>query len=576
MSDTEFIRISELLLHCYDGSAEPEDVAELQSLLDRNLEALRYYVDISRDLNYFHCLAQVPLSAPHSVQAAEVDFMSELGPQEQLNVLGDFAEYEKQAVAIEIETAKPEEVQKPPLIKKIRYERPVRTVSKFSLAVGIVSIAALLMMILYIHLAPPAPYEVATVFDSIDAEWSCDLATTPNTRISSNSDPIRLTHGIVKLRTDEQVEVVLEAPSEFYFSSYSEISMNYGKLFARVTDRGYGFSVVTPNSKIVDLGTEFGVLSRIDGNTEVHLYKGKANVFAGEKHKRKTSQLLAAGSAVKVDYRHSDIQQIALDEQALVRDIDSDVKLVWRGQKALRLTDLLLGGNGFGTARRQSIEYDPVTGAVVPSQSAVTGYRTGPGKLVRVPGSPYLDGLIVPGSEGGDVVVNSAGDVFREYPETTGLYYANLMCSKNWAFFDSLQRQYDQNRRQFTDSGVLYMHSNIGLTVDLKAIRQTVPGLRLTSFSAFAGIIRMGSNTPEYSEVDIWVLVDGRLVDAKKDLGVDQGYDIRVDLSDTDCFLTLVVTDGGHALAKGYPANHYDTCGFAEPVFELTSYDNER
>ncbi len=565
MDDRQRMRISELMLYCYDGSASPEDIAELEALLDRNRKALEYCVEISKVLSYFHCLAQVPLSQPDSVEGLDTEFMSELEQQQQMDLLCDFAEYEKHADALDI--ADPEKPVVLPPIKKLHFEQPARRMNKFSLATAIVSVAALLLMVVYLRYAPPAPYEVATVFDSIDAEWSSDLSISRGTRITSNSEPIRLTRGIVKFQTDDQVDVVVEAPSEFYFSSYAEVSMNYGKLFAHVSEQGYGFSVVTPNSKIVDLGTEFGVLSHINGNTEVHLYKGKANVFAGEKHERKTTQLLSAGSAVKVDSHNSNIQNIELDEQALVRNIDSKEKFIWKGQDAVRLTDLLLGGDGFGTATQQTIEYDPATGAAV--QIGAPGYRSGSGKISGISGSPYLDAIFVPGR--GDAIVSSEGHRFLECPVTSGLYYSNVICQKNCKFFDPVQQIFEESKQQFEDPGFLYLHSNMGLTVDLNAVRRIVPGLRISSFSAYAGIIDMWNNEPDYSQVDVWVLVDGQVKSSRKAIKADQGYDIHVDIFDVDRFLSLVVTDGGQINAEGFPANHFDTCGFAEPVFEVVS-----
>lgn len=567
MDSQHYKRISELLLYCYDGSAGSEEIEELRVLLDQSPEALEYCVDIAMDLNYFHCLAQIPMSDSGSVRSPDKEFMSELDPQQQMALLGDFAEYEKNADTVEIRQVQP--ISKSLPIKSIKIERPARKLSKFSVAAAVFSAAAIFLMIVYVHLAPPAPYEVATILDSMDAQWSSNLSTHPGTRIASNTKPIQLTRGIVKLRTDDQVDIVLEAPAEFHFQSYSEVSMNYGKLFAHVGEQGYGFSVVTPNSKIIDLGTEFGVLSHIDGNTEVHLYKGKANIFAGEKHQPKTSQLLNAGSAVKVDSRSSDIQDITLNEQALVRHFDSQSQFRWRGEKAIRLCDLLLDGNGFGTASRRSIEYEPETGQIVPS--AVAWYRSGPGTFVPISGSPYLDGIFVPGSEDGRTVISTAGHQFEDCPKTTGLYYANIMCYKDWSFFPPLQQIFEQTGKQYQDSGALYMHSNVGLTVDLNAVRLAVPGLKINSFSAYAGIIRQGSNAPEPSEVDVWVLVDGQIRSVRKALRADQGHDIHISLADTDHFLTLVVTDGGKVYMEGFPANHFDTCGFVEPVFGLTS-----
>ncbi|MBC8378244.1 MAG: FecR domain-containing protein [Planctomycetes bacterium] len=574
MDDRQYIRISELLLYCYDGTASRGHVVELEALLDHNRQALEYCVEISRELNYFHCLGQVPLSQPESVQCLDTEFMSELGPQQQMDLLEDFAEYEKHAAAIEI--VEPEESKEFEPIKNIRYDRPARTINKFSLATAVLCAAATLLMIIYVKIAPPASYEVAMISDSMNAEWSSKLPTSQGTRITSHSKPIRLTRGVIKIRTDDEVEIVLEAPSEFYFSSYSEVSMNYGRLFARVSEQGYGFTVVTPSLKVVDLGTEFGVLADIEGKTEVHLYKGKANVFAGEKHEPKISQLLAAGSAVKVDFRTSRnssdfrIQEIALDKQALVRNIVSKATFIWKGQKALRLTDLILEGNGFGTSSLEGIEYNPTTGDVVPyGYGTHPSYREGPGKLIGIPGSPYLDAIFVPGSEDAEVLISSAGHRFDECPTTSGLYYSNIICKKNDTFSDTVQQIYEQSFKQFADSGFLYLHSNMGLTVDLNAVRQAVPGLQIISFSAFAGIIGRYNDATDISDADVWILVDGQVRSFRQELRSDQGYDIHLDLTDKDRFLTLVVTDGGMIYSEGYPANHYDTCGFAEPVFEL-------
>jgi hypothetical protein len=449
----------------------------------------------------------------------------------------------------------------------------VRQINKTSLTVAILSMAALFMMIAYVYLSGPAPYAVATVTDSINAEWTSGLPLAEGVRIATNSKSIQLTHGVVKLITEENVELVLEAPTEFKFVSYSEIALSYGKLFARVSEMGSGFSVVTPNSRIVDLGTEFGVLSGIDGNTQVYMYKGKANIFAGEKRKRKTSQLLTAGNAVKIESHEADIQDISLDEQAIIRNIDSETELIWRGQHTLRLGDLLLGGNGFGTAPQRSIEYDVETGDAVAASGAVLKYRKGPGKLVAITDSPYLDSIFVPGSGDTAMPISTEGHQFRDCPETSGLFYSNACFYRNWTFFDSLQQTFEASHKQFSDSGMLYLHSDLGLTIDLNAIRRAAPGLELSSFSAFAGIIRVGDTSVEeskFAEADVWVLVDGQVRSSRKALRADEGYGIDVPLSAGDRFLTLVVTDGGKEYSTKNPANYYDTCGFAEPVFTVS------
>ncbi|MBC8378371.1 MAG: FecR domain-containing protein [Planctomycetes bacterium] len=546
---------TELALLAVNGEATRQQIELLDRILKTEPAMVPVYVVLLDLYTELSEVGSVEIS-PKTIDAASYDTFLQL-----------LSEEEKAAPTIEIE--RPEEVVERQLIQKIEYQRPVRTINRFSLVTAVLCAAAVLLMIIYIQFAPPASYEVATVSDSMDAQWSSGLPIEPGTRILSDSKLIRLTRGIVTLKTDDQVRIVLEAPTEFCFSSFSEVSMNYGRLFACVSEQGYGFSVVTPNSKIVDLGTEFGVIAHIDGNTEVLLYKGKANVFAGERQERKISKLLTAGLAVKVDSHNSHIQDIALDKQALVRNIVSKAKLVWRGPKALRLADLLLGGNGFGTASQQKIEYDPTTGAAVPVGDA--GYREGLGMRVDVPESPYLDAIFIPGSGDTDAIISSAGHRFEECPTTSGLYFSNVICQKNGTFFGSVQQTFEKSAKQFTDSGSLYLHSNMGLTVDLDAVRREVSGLQLASFSAFAGIMNMWNNAevPDYAEVDVWVLVDGQIRSSRQKLRADQGYDIHVEIADEDHFLTLVVTDGGKIYSDGDPANHFDTCGFSEPVFEL-------
>ena len=504
------------------------------------------------------------------------------------------AQHEKTAPAIDVEeTVQVVEEPQRELIQKVKYQRVPRTINRFSLGTAIVSAAALLLMILYVRFAPPLATQVATVTDSIDAKWSSDLPIEPGTRMLSSAKPIQLTRGTVEFETDERVRVVLEAPAEFYFSSYTEVAMNYGRLFAHVSKQGAGFSVQTPNSKIVDLGTEFGVISHINKGTEVHLYQGKANLFAGQKQKPKTSQLLTAGSARSIDPDSCEIQTIALNQHALVRTIDSKSGFVWRGQKTLRLTDLLLGGNGFGTATAHSIDYDLATtrtayGADVPSKDDIpqgsyadvrfaaaleAGYRQGPSIRVDVPQTPYLDTVFVPAGSTAGPDISSAGHRFEQCPVTSGLYYSNIVCRKEGVFFDPVQQKFEQSAKRFDDSGFLYLHSNLGMTVDLEAVRGEVPGCRIASFSAFAGIMDILNNPKalDYAEVDVWVLVDGQLRSSRQALRADQGYDIFVELSDRDRFLTLVVTDGGTPYVDESVANHFDSCGFAEPVFQLVS-----
>ncbi|MFZ9024886.1 MAG: FecR domain-containing protein, partial [Anaerohalosphaeraceae bacterium] len=160
-----------------------------------------------------------------------------------------------------------------------------------------------------------------TVSKSMNAMWSSDLPIEPGTPLVSDLKPIQLQQGTVEFVTDHLVRVVLEAPAEFYFASDSQVSMDHGRLFASVPKQGTGFTVETPHSKVIDLGTEFTVLAHREGDTEVHMYQGQAELYAGHKDGPQTSQILKAGSARVVDAKTHEIQEIALDDQTMVRKI---------------------------------------------------------------------------------------------------------------------------------------------------------------------------------------------------------------------------------------------------------------
>jgi hypothetical protein len=90
------------------------------------------------------------------------------------------------------------------------------------------------------------------------------------------------------------------------------------------------------------------------------------------------------------------------------------------------------------------------------------------------------------------------------------------------------------------------------------AIRQSVPFLKITRFSAFCGI----SKTTGEVFSDFYVLVDGQPRQVKRKMSVnDPPYAFSFPLESNDRFLTLVCTEGG--------GNYGDWSLFVDPVLEL-------
>jgi hypothetical protein len=174
--------------------------------------------------------------------------------------------------------------------------------------------------------------EVATVTDMLDARVE-GLTLAPHvTRLTGKSAPIVLTTGVMKIMFDCGVKVVVESPADFQVKSARRVSLHKGKLYAQVSELGHGFRVDTPNSSIIDLGTEFGISVPDDQTASVvHMYAGQATVSPPRASPRGGSEVLTTGQARKVTAA-GEVSHIEIEEAAFIRDFNSQTKTDWRGE----------------------------------------------------------------------------------------------------------------------------------------------------------------------------------------------------------------------------------------------------
>lgn len=92
------------------------------------------------------------------------------------------------------------------------------------------------------------------------------------------SETVRLFAGSVELTFDEGAVVTLEGPVEFRPSSTDKLELRRGRLLASVPRKAIGFTVSTPTSNVVDLGTEFEVAVNDLGESDVQVLKGEVEV----------------------------------------------------------------------------------------------------------------------------------------------------------------------------------------------------------------------------------------------------------------------------------------------------------
>ncbi|MFC4994515.1 LamG-like jellyroll fold domain-containing protein [Rubritalea tangerina] len=107
----------------------------------------------------------------------------------------------------------------------------------------------------------------------------------PNASIGSEfqQGTYELKSGLAQLTFSSDVELVIKAPTRFEIIDNMKVILHEGSMRAHVGERGYGFIINTPDTKIRDLGTEFGVTVSQNQETDVHVFTGEVEIHS-EQH----------------------------------------------------------------------------------------------------------------------------------------------------------------------------------------------------------------------------------------------------------------------------------------------------
>ena len=379
-------------LFLYDQeSMTPEQIEELSAWILENPENARAFIHnamLHRNIhNHFICSDHAGSISFPSVADETSENVQLLSPE----IWQLLSEDEKNAPSIKL----PQPPKEPVIIRKVPVEKMPRQINKFSLVSAIVSLAAVLFVVVYVHLVPVTIHEdVATLADTINVQWGeMGMSLEKGARLSTNANPIVVNKGFLKLLFDNNTSVLVEAPAEFVLVAHDQIKLDNGRLYASVPPEAIGFTVTTPNSKIIDLGTEFGVQVDYGETTQLHVVKGKTTVVAGQEGLKQTLQV-NEGVAKKISSRTSEIQDIQCDTGLFVRDIRSEHNMIWRGQ-ALELADMIKRGSLISGSGNQDkiLESPPMA----------------PGEFCPVEDNPFVEGIFVPNGINGPVWVTRGG-----------------------------------------------------------------------------------------------------------------------------------------------------------------------
>ena len=120
------------------------------------------------------------------------------------------------------------------------------------------------------------PY-VARLTQMQDAQWESEPALLLGAHLYEGQY-VKLKAGLAEITFKDGAAVVLEGPATLGITSKAETHLASGGLVAHVPSRAIGFTVTAATTKIVDLGTEFGVAVDAEGQVSVRVFEGMVSV----------------------------------------------------------------------------------------------------------------------------------------------------------------------------------------------------------------------------------------------------------------------------------------------------------
>jgi len=118
---------------------------------------------------------------------------------------------------------------------------------------------------------------IAWLVNAQDCTWS---GSGPTGNLQSGK-VLSIERGLAEIHFQCGARVVLEGPSVLELISSKSARLTSGRLTARVPASASGFEILSPQGKVIDLGTEFGILAD-KGSTEVYVFEGKVEALPAQ------------------------------------------------------------------------------------------------------------------------------------------------------------------------------------------------------------------------------------------------------------------------------------------------------
>jgi hypothetical protein len=264
------LELTRLILASLDGTITPREFAQLDRAICQDPEIADRYAEF---MLLYTGLRQ-PGTGSACFSALRADSISDSNFDMQL--WRELNAYEKIAEAIDDPSDNERPLEESMLLPVPRIERRI---SKPALYTSILSAAALILLLLYVQLNPliSAPI-VGVVTETVDAKWHhSSISAQPGQDLRAGR--MELQWGLARVRFDSGADVVIEGPAQWELLTSNSMKLLEGKVCARVGKEAQGFTVFTPCGKVLDIGTEFGVHVKPNGQADVQVFQGEVHLY---------------------------------------------------------------------------------------------------------------------------------------------------------------------------------------------------------------------------------------------------------------------------------------------------------
>jgi hypothetical protein len=119
--------------------------------------------------------------------------------------------------------------------------------------------------------------------------------------------------GVSKFEFANGAVLGVEGPADLSIRSGDAVFLAHGRLNAWCPESAHGFLVETPSTKVIDLGTAFGVETGVDGGSDVMVLDGSVRIDNG-----RDQRLLTSGAAMRAE-TGGGLREVAMETSAFDR-----------------------------------------------------------------------------------------------------------------------------------------------------------------------------------------------------------------------------------------------------------------